>query len=222
MFASAAPFMPRQSDFALEVILEGIRPKHLYAAWKKQHLSPLSMRSHSVGPFRFTDAFIRWPLLVLSSVVPTGWRILSHAPSVVLLRGNLLPKARHPFLSFCCSWQGKGASTQVWPDGSDPQPPRPVDWRIRNTWASECVCLHVLPSPRKNPRRTGRGRGGEKTQFSKAPAERLATAIFRPPARRLATATSDCFRRSSVRRCEGPLATNRMEMGPGTRSDARG
>ena len=47
----------------------------------------------------------------------------------------------------------------------------------------ECAALF----PRESPRRTGRGRGGEKALFWKAPAESLARAIFRPPARRRAT-----------------------------------
>jgi hypothetical protein len=47
----------------------------------------------------------------------------------------------------------------------------------------ECAALF----PRESPWRTGRGRGGEKTLFWKAPAESLASAIFRPPARRRAT-----------------------------------
>ena len=65
---------------------------------------------------------------------------------------------------------------------------QPKDWPVHQLWAGDCVCLFVPPSPREGPRRTGRQRGGETTPFSKAPAERLASAIFRTPAERLASA----------------------------------
>ncbi len=66
--------------------------------------------------------------------------------------------------------------------------PRTVDWQVRNFWAGESVLFRVIPSPRESARKTGKGWGGEKTPLTKAPAEKLASALFRPPARRLATA----------------------------------
>ena len=74
--------------------------------------------------------------------------------------------------------------------------PRPKDLQVRNSWAGECVCLWVFPSPRKNPergqehtvlrgprslcfeRRASLLVGGcEKSLFSSTQADRLGTAV---------------------------------------------
>ena len=48
--------------------------------------------------------------------------------------------------------------------------------------------MRVPRSPRESPRRTDRGRGCETTEPPKALTERPASAVFRPPARRVANA----------------------------------
>ena len=92
--------------------------------------------------------------------------------------------------------------------------PRLIEWpmhnfcmRVRSFWAGECVCAPVSPGePPGDQKRTGKC---ENIAFEGA--------VFRPPARRLASTQLlvVCGGPRPARWSEGPLATKPMEMAPG-------